>query len=63
MSHFDQKIESDRTWKKIDEWKDGKSTWALRTKDGKTWSGTVSVQIIPGESHKYTVIVSVAQAG
>ena len=63
MNHFDQKIESEKMWKKVDQWKDGKSRWALQTKDGKTWSGTVSVQIIPGESHKYTVVVSVAKGG
>lgn len=63
MNHFDQKIESDRAWKKTDDWREGKSRWALRTKDGKTWSGTVTVRILPGESHKFTVIVSVAREG
>lgn len=63
MSHFDQKFESDRLWSKREGWKDGKSSWTMKTKDGRTWNGIVTVQAVPGKGHAFSVVVTIEKAG
>jgi putative intracellular protease/amidase len=61
--YFEKICATDGQWTKESRGTDGTSKWKIRGKDGKTWSGSLSVRETPDKSGQFTVAVKVVKRG
>jgi len=59
---IDEALTSQAKWKSVSPAAKGTSRWSFTDSDGKAWTGTVSVESVPGASGQYTAKLHVARA-
>lgn len=62
IDHIDTLLVTMGQWKKAGAASDGASHLSLKTEDGESWSGSVSVQETPKSSHHFTMKIVIARA-
>jgi Transcriptional regulator containing an amidase domain and an AraC-type DNA-binding HTH domain len=61
MGRIEKVYSATGKWTKIKSGTDGTSKWRITGKDGKEWSGTVTIQETPGQGHEFLVKVKIAK--
>jgi len=59
---IDEALTLQAKWKSVSPAAQGTSRWSFTDSDGKAWTGTVSVESVPGASGQYTAKLHVARA-
>src|SRR4029077_10333690 len=62
LGHLDEALATQTKWKSVAPAEHGTSKWSFSDPEGKSWSGVVSVESVPGASGQYTTKLHIARA-